>query len=198
MSELKLNYRSHQFHDLQPYVCTYEACITGSRLYGSQRDWKAHLATHENQASSTTDTSLCPLCTEPLRSRPFYEHLCRELQELSLFVVPSELFDAQSDSESDLEAERVGGLRLEDEQREGSDDAQSDSEAKRARAPPSEDERWEGSDEAAYSGSAADVEHFSLSQLMEEPIAEGRSLQRRTEMSLDQDALPSVFENHES
>jgi hypothetical protein len=39
------NWRAHQIHDLQPYLCTYQDCTDPGRLYGIKQEW----IDHENQ-----------------------------------------------------------------------------------------------------------------------------------------------------
>ncbi|CAK1364231.1 hypothetical protein CB0940_03837 [Cercospora beticola] len=36
-------WRTHVFHDLQPYACTYELCTSPHRAYSSPREWQQHL-----------------------------------------------------------------------------------------------------------------------------------------------------------
>ena len=38
----KINNRRHVFHDLRPYVCTFENCNNSSKLYASRAEWIFH------------------------------------------------------------------------------------------------------------------------------------------------------------
>lgn len=89
--------RSHQFHDLQPYVCIYEDCITGGRVYGSSREWQAHLEQHKIPAQPSGNLRQCPICKQTCDQEEYISHVAREMQKLSLFVVPSELFDGSAE-----------------------------------------------------------------------------------------------------
>lgn len=76
----------HILRDLMPYVCVFPECSTPNRLYGSCRQWYAHV----QQAHPITDTFYqCAICNQKhLPSVGFQQHVAGHLQKLALFYLP--------------------------------------------------------------------------------------------------------------
>ncbi|CAG8109554.1 unnamed protein product [Penicillium nalgiovense] len=76
----------HVLSDLMPYVCVFPECSTPERLYGSRRQWYAHV----QKAHPITETSYqCAICKHThLPSVGFQQHVAGHLQELALFYLP--------------------------------------------------------------------------------------------------------------
>jgi hypothetical protein len=71
--------RRHVFHDLQPYVCTFEDCEKHDHLFGSRHEWFDHeLAMHRREW-------VCPgHCNEVFSSQKDFEsHLAASYAELN-------------------------------------------------------------------------------------------------------------------
>lgn len=117
--------RSHQLRDLQPYVCVYDNCLTGNRLYASSRDWEAHLAQHLSSSTAAPLDDGCPLCKITLEKKILPRHIASEMQKLSLFVVPPELFDGRSEVDEPSSVEDPQ-QHLERESSDGATDILSD------------------------------------------------------------------------
>ena len=111
--------RSHQFYDIQPYVCLHEKCITASRLFGSRREWEAHLAGHDSVLPAGSHDR-CPLCHNSYISDGILNHVARELQQLALFVLPAELFTTENGPESSSSDDDIGRDNETDEELESS------------------------------------------------------------------------------
>ena len=99
------SWNRHVFLDLQPYVCLEVHCKEPQKIYATRRLWIQHMkATHSEQTKTGIgDHAMqdCPLCKESFSNRVTYDsHCARHLQDLALFVLPSNLSDADEESES--------------------------------------------------------------------------------------------------
>ncbi|KAJ5262684.1 hypothetical protein N7524_007989 [Penicillium chrysogenum] len=76
----------HILSDLMPYVCVFPECPTPNRLYGSCRQWYAHI----QEMHPIADTSYqCAICKHiHLPSVGFQQHVAGHLQEVALFYLP--------------------------------------------------------------------------------------------------------------
>lgn len=75
-------------------------------MYGSRHEWEAHLAQHVETDESSILQSICPLCQQHYHAEDLHKHIAWEFQKLSLFVVPSDLFEGSAgDDTSESETE---------------------------------------------------------------------------------------------
>ncbi|KAB8229665.1 uncharacterized protein BDW43DRAFT_314700 [Aspergillus alliaceus] len=80
----------HIFSDILPYVCTFTDCETPDILYERRRDWITHMRNKHSRTTKDVAFYYCALCRERfMRGSPIEKHLQRHLEELALFIVPS-------------------------------------------------------------------------------------------------------------
>jgi hypothetical protein len=66
----------HILHDLMPYVCTYQNCLTPNRLYDSRRQWYHHICTDHGVDRSTDNYFECVVCgKDEIPAGSFERHL---------------------------------------------------------------------------------------------------------------------------
>ncbi|KAJ5178821.1 hypothetical protein N7492_002031 [Penicillium capsulatum] len=90
--------RKHVFEDLQPYVCTVQACTSPRTRFHSSLDWANHEAIHGTKRASSS----CPVCVcDKDLSEPaaYFKHVAEHLREISLAVLPPNLDANEDDSD---------------------------------------------------------------------------------------------------
>ncbi|KAJ6123350.1 hypothetical protein N7512_005815 [Penicillium capsulatum] len=88
----------HVFEDLQPYVCTVQACTSPRTRFHSSLDWANHEAIHGTKRASSS----CPVCVcDKDLSEPaaYFKHVAEHLREISLAVLPPNLDANEDDSD---------------------------------------------------------------------------------------------------
>lgn len=87
------SWRKHIFVDLQQYVCLFPECSHGNRLIPSRHEWLAYeLQLHAKSID------MCTLCDKKVAFADGEKHI-RHLEDVSLFVLPSSLFDDEANEE---------------------------------------------------------------------------------------------------
>lgn len=104
------SWNRHVFNDLQPYMCLDKTCNTPHKLYTTRHEWVHHARTmhHHEDSGESRD---CILCGDPQETAQRYDrHVARHLQELALFVLPSN--HDESDSEEPCADSDSGSSRV--------------------------------------------------------------------------------------